>query len=287
MSPAEFFQRNRNRSILLIISSLFIACGNADLPELISAPIEIERPQVIEGKTEESLPKVDVVDVEVSVESSIPEVKPSVPTRKRRLNVRQLGEKSIIITVDAHSRYDGKDHSELLFAWILGNKFSNSRKLQQQVIGEFIKRGLTKPGTRGGIFIEYKGPSGKFSRPCLKITSPYKIGFDIIIHAVDCLATEGMTMIENGWKGFKNWRPIPRMRNATPRPDVYVPIEEAGRYKKVSKETVCGTCWSENVWVGVHNASKKTKRRTNPSRHRRRQQHKRQPDNAYLYRGVM
>ena len=62
MSTTEFFQRNRNRSILLIISSLFIACGNADLPELISAPIEVDRPQVIEEKTKESLPKDDVVE---------------------------------------------------------------------------------------------------------------------------------------------------------------------------------------------------------------------------------
>ncbi|MBB32086.1 MAG: hypothetical protein CL455_00305 [Acidimicrobiaceae bacterium] len=62
MSTAESFQKNQNISILLALSFLFVACANADLPELVSAPMETERPQVIEEKIKESSPNGEVVE---------------------------------------------------------------------------------------------------------------------------------------------------------------------------------------------------------------------------------
>ena len=62
MSTAESSQKNQNISILLALSFLFVACANADLPELVSTPMETERPQVIEEKIKESLPNGEVAE---------------------------------------------------------------------------------------------------------------------------------------------------------------------------------------------------------------------------------
>jgi len=62
MPTTESFLKNQNIPILLALSFLFVACGNADLPELVSAPIETEMPQAIEEKIKESLPNGEVAE---------------------------------------------------------------------------------------------------------------------------------------------------------------------------------------------------------------------------------
>jgi len=52
MPTVKFFSRSRNRSVLLALPLFFVACGNADLPELVSMPTAMEKPEIIEEETE-------------------------------------------------------------------------------------------------------------------------------------------------------------------------------------------------------------------------------------------
>ncbi|MEG3586300.1 MAG: ABC transporter substrate-binding protein [Actinomycetota bacterium] len=62
MPTVKFFSRSRNRSAFLALPLFFVACGNADLPELVSMPTATEKPQIIEEETEKFVSNSDVAE---------------------------------------------------------------------------------------------------------------------------------------------------------------------------------------------------------------------------------